>query len=323
MRKILQALSSGFYVTAAMLGMLIVPAALTLHTVHMSALRPDVPADASPYGYTVSLLLFIVPSLSVVLWFLPQEGLKISHRAFAWTIGILFPLGALLDFFFAQYFFRFPNARATLGIDAPALGGRVPIEEYAFYLTGFMAVVLLYIWLDEYWLAAYSVPGTAKERITFDRLLRFHPESLLLAVGLIAAAILYEKLVVRMPGRFPGYFVFLVLFALLPSSGLLPTARPVINWRALSLTMFILLLTSLLWEVTLALPYGWWNFQDQEMLGIRITAWSFLPIEEVFVWIAVTYTSVIVYEIVKRWKGSGRPARHAFLGPRDAADKSR
>lgn len=323
MRSSHRTLPSGFYVTAAMLVMLIVPAALTLHTVHMSALRHNVPADASPYGYTVSLLLFIVPSLSVVLWFLPQEGLKISQRAFAWTIGILFPLGALLDFFFAQYFFRFPNAWATLGIGAPALGGTVPIEEYAFYLTGFMAVVLLYIWLDEYWLAAYSVPGTAKERITFERLLQFHPASLLFAAGLIASAILYEKLVVRIPGRFPGYFVFLVLFALLPSSALFPTARPVINWRALSLTMFILLLTSLLWEVTLALPYGWWNFQDKEMLGIRITAWSFLPIEEVFVWIAVTYASVIVYEIVKRWKGSGRAARHAFLGPRHAADKPR
>jgi hypothetical protein len=323
MRRILQTQSSAFYITAAMLAMLIVPAALTLHTVHMSALRPDVPPDASPYGYTVSLLLFIVPSLSVVLWFLPQEGLRISQRAFAWTIGILFPLGALLDFFFAQYFFRFPNAKATLGIGAPALGGTVPIEEYAFYLTGFMAVVLLYIWLDEYWLAAYSVPGNAEKRTTFERLLRFHPKSLLLAAGLIAAAILYEKLVVRIPGRFPGYFMFLVLFALLPSSALLPTARPVINWRALSLTMFILLLTSLLWEVTLALPYGWWNFQDKEMLGIRITAWSFLPIEEVFVWIAVTYASVIVYEIVKRWKGSGRPARHAFLGPRNAAAKAK
>jgi len=34
----------------------------------------------------------------------------------------------------------------------------------------------------------------------------------------------------------------------------------------------------------------------------------------VFVWIAVTWATVIVYEIVKRWKASGKPARHAFLG---------
>jgi hypothetical protein len=221
-----------------------------------------------------------------------------------------------MDFFFARYFFRFPNPAATLGIRAPALGGGVPVEEYFFYFTGFLAVLLFYIWLDEYWLAAYSVPATDAERITFDRLLRFHPASLVLAVLLIGSAILFQRYVIKIPGRFPGYFVFLVLFALLPSMALLPAARSVINWRALSLTMFIMLVTSLLWEVTLALPYGWWNFRDEQMIGVRITAWAFLPIEEVYVWIGVTYSSVIVYEIVKRWKASGRTARHAFLGPR-------
>jgi hypothetical protein len=314
MRKLVQLLSSAFGITLSMLAMVIVPAALTLHTVHSSALNPGVPIDATPYGYTVSLLLFILPSLAIVLWFVPREGLTISRRAFAWSVGLLFPLGALLDFFFAQYFFVFPNPAATLGIRAPALGGGVPIEEYGFYLTGFMAVVLLYIWLDEYWLAAYSVPATAAERISFDRLLRFHPASLILAGLLIAAGLLYGRYVAT-PSRFPGYFLFLVLFALLPSAALLPMARPVINWRALSLTMFIMLITSLLWEVTLALPYGWWNFRDQQMLGIRITAWAWLPVEEVYIWIAVPYTSVMVYEIVKRWKASGRTARHAFLGP--------
>lgn len=306
--------SSAYGVTVAMLAMVIVPAALTLHSVRSSAVKSDFASDASPYGYTVSLLLFIVPSLAIVLWFLPQEGLTISRRAFGWSIGLLFPLGAALDFFFARYFFVFPNPAATLGIKAPALGGGVPVEEYAFYLTGFMAVLLLYIWLDEYWLVAYNIPATAEERINFDRLLRFHPASLVVAGVLIGGALLYEKYVVGVPGRFPGYFISLVLGALLPSTALLPTARPVINWRALSLTMFMLLVTSLLWEVTLALPYGWWNFRDEQMLGIRVTAWSFLPVEEVYVWIGVTYSSVIVYEIVKRWKGSGRSMRHAFLG---------
>jgi lycopene cyclase domain-containing protein len=296
-----------------MLAMIIIPAALTLHTIRGSASCSGTAANASPYGYTVSLLLFLVPSAFIVFWFIPKEGLKISHRALAWTVGLLFPLGAGLDFFFARYFFVFPNPAATLGIKAPALGQPVPIEEYAFYLLGFITVVLLYIWLDEYWLAAYSVPATDADRITFDRLLRFHPTSLALAVVLIVAGILYKHYVAQTAGALPGYFIFLVLFALLPSAALLPTARPVINWRALSLTMFIILLTSLLWEVTLALPYGWWNFRDEQVVGVRITAWSRLPIEEVFLWIAVTYASVIVYEIVKRWKGSGRSARSAFL----------
>jgi hypothetical protein len=89
---------------------------------------------------------------------------------------------------------------------------------------------------------------------------------------------------------------------------------PVINWRALSLTMFIILLTSLLWEATLAVPYGWWDFQDAAMVGVRITAWSRLPLEEVCVWIGVTYATVIVYEIVRRWQASGKRIRRALMG---------
>lgn len=307
-------LSSPYAVTLAMLAMVIVPAALTLHAVREPALRGNITSGGSPYGYTISLLLFVVPSLAILLWFLPQEGLTVSKHSLAWTVGLLFPLGGVLDFFFARYFFVFPNPSAVSGIRAPALGGGVPLEEYAFYLGGFITVVLLYVWLDEYWLAAYSVPVSSERRIDFDRLLHFHPESLLLAVVLIAAAFGYQHFILRVPGRFPGYFLFLVLAALLPSTMLLPTARPVINWRALSLTMFIMLVTSLMWEVTLALPYGWWNFREQQMLGIRVTAWDWLPIEEVYVWIAVTYSSIIVYEIVKRWKASGRTARRAFFG---------
>ena len=304
---------TSFRLVLAMLGMIALPTALTLHTVRAPAGANTTAPNASPYGYTVSLLLFIVPILVIGLWLAPREGVRISKRAFGLTIGILFPLGAGLDFFFARRFFTFPNPGATLGITAPALGGGVPVEEYVFYFTGFVAVLLLYIWLDEYWLAAYSIPSDARERAQFDRLLRFHLQSLVWAVVLVAAAILYKRIYLMEPG-FPGYFTFIVLGALGPSEALLPSAMPVINWRALSLTLFIILLTSLLWEVTLALPYGWWNFQDAAMVGVRITAWSRLPIEEVFVWIAVTYATVIVYEIVRRWQASGKRVGHALMG---------
>jgi hypothetical protein len=301
-----------FWLVAAMLGMISVPAYFTLHTARVSSPAIPLSPDPSPYGYTVSLLLFIIPIVVIAFWFIPQEGIKIAQKSFWWTIGILFPMGALLDFLFASHFFLFLNPGATLGIKAPALGGGVPIEEYAFYLTGFLAVLLLYIWLDEYWLSAYTAP--AEERPRFDRLLRFHPESLLLAVVLIPAAFLYRHLFAPALPGFPAYFIFLVLGALVPSAMLLPMARPMINWRAFSLTLFMILLISLLWEVTLALPYGWWNFQDDTMIGLRITAWARLPIEEIFVWIMVSYTSIIVYETVKRWQASGRKAMHAFLG---------
>lgn len=306
MRKSSSSPRVSFWLVLAMFCMLAVPAAITLHTVRVSTQNP------TPHGYTVSLLLFIIPIAVIAGWFIPRGGIQVSRKAFWWTIALLFPLGAALDFFFAQYFFYFPNAEATLGVKAPALGGGVPLEEYIFYLTGFLAVLLLYIWLDEYWLAAYSVPNDDADRINFARLLQFHPESVVLAIFLVLAAILYKRNFGG-PG-FPGYFTFLVLGALLPSSMFLPTARPVINWRAVSLTMFMMVLVSLLWEVTLALPYGWWNFRDGQMIGIRITAWSRLPVEEVFVWVAVTYATVIVYEIFRRWKASGRKLRHALMG---------
>jgi lycopene cyclase domain-containing protein len=304
------------WLVGAILAMIAIPAALTLHTIHLSALNPATATTpgASPYGYTVSLLLFIIPILIIALWFFPQENIKISQKSFACTIGLLFPLGAGLDFFFARYFFVFPNASATLGIKAPALGSPVPIEEYVFYLTGFLCVLLLYIWLDEYWLAAYNVETESAQRRQFQRLLKPHPESIILAIVLVAGAIIFKKHFSPYPEGFPGYFIFLALAALVPSSALLPSARPVINWRAFSLTTLFVLLVSLLWEATLAVPYGWWNFRDEQMLGIRITAWGQLPIEEVCLWIAVTYSTVIVYETVKCWQASGKSMRQALFG---------
>jgi hypothetical protein len=306
------------WIVIAMLAMIVIPAVITLQTVQHAA--PPIPVDqnSTPHGYTFSLLLFIVPTVFIAGWFLPSEGLHIPKRAFYWTLAILIPLGFLLDFFFAQWFFDYPNMGATLGWRAPALGSPVPVEEYVFYFTGFLAVLLLYIWLGEFWLAAYNVldyPGEAKQ---VRRLLQFHPTSLILAVVLIAAAWYYKKHLALPEDQagFPGYFTFLVAGAFFPSMSFFPVARRFINWRALSLTLFFMLLVSLLWEVTLAVPYNWWNFQHRQMTGIFIGAWSYLPIEEVCVWVAVTYATAIIFEVVKIWLASERTVRDAFMGSR-------
>ena len=76
----------------------------------------------------------------------------------------------------------------------------------------------------------------------------------------------------------------------------------------------MLLLVSTFWEATLAVPYGWWGYQDEQMMGLFIGAWAGLPIEAVVVWIAVTYATTIVYTVVTLWQSSGKSARHAFLG---------
>ena len=296
-----------------MLAMMVIPAAIALHSVRKPATLRSLP-DASPHGYTWSLLLFIVPIVVIGVWFLPSEGLDIPHRAFWRTIGILAPIGCLLDVIFAQWFFCFPNSRATLGIPAPALGHPVPVEEYVFYFTGFITILLLYVWLSEYWLAAYTVEDYRGEARSLPRLLKFHPTSLLAGVALIAAALIYRKWFSPIHDGFPGYFIVLVAGGLIPSMSFYPATRRFINWRALSLTMFLILLISMLWEATLALPYGWWNYQHRAMLGVFIGAWSDLPLEAVLVWLAVTYGTVILFEAVKIWQASGRTARRAFLG---------
>lgn len=93
---------------------------------------------------------------------------------------MLAPLGFLLDLLFGNTFFTFPNKLATLGINVPALGGPIPVEEFLFYLTGFMVVLLSYIWGDEYWVRAYNVPDYSVAAGGIGRIVRFHLASVLL-----------------------------------------------------------------------------------------------------------------------------------------------
>jgi hypothetical protein len=302
------------WIVLAMLAMIAIPAAIALHTVTFPGRLEISNSNPTPHGYTWSLLLFVVPILTIGLWFIPSEGLDIPQRAFWRTIGILFPIGCALDFFFAHHFFYFLNRSATLGIGAPALGGPVPIEEYFFYFTGFVAILLIYIWLDEFWLEAYNVRDYPGESRKIRRLFQFHPTSAVLGVVLISAAFAYKKWFSPDPAGFPAYFTVLVLGGLVPSVSFFPTVRPLINWRAFSLTLFLILLVSLLWEATLAVPYSWWSYQPRQMMGLFIGAWFGLPIEAVFVWMAVTYGTTIVFEVMKLWQASGKIAREAFLG---------
>ena len=66
--------------------------------------------------------------------------------------------------------------------------------------------------------------------------------------------------------------------------------------------------------MTLALPYGWWEYRSNILIGLQIGAWSGLPIEAVCVWLAVTFTTVITYEVIKIWKALGTRALEAFFG---------
>jgi hypothetical protein len=302
------------WLVLVLLVMIAIPAAITLSTVQFPGTLEISNPNPTPFGYTLSLSLFIIPIIVIGGWLVPSERLAFPRRAFWWTIGLLVPVSFGLDFFFGNTFFVFPNPGATLGIGAPALGGSVPVEEYVFYLTGFITVLLIYIWLDEFWLAAYNVPDYAAEAEKIPRLVVFHPASLIAGLVLVAAAVIYKKVFAADPAGFPSYFCFLVATGLVPATGFLRTARPFVNWRAFSFALFLIVLISLLWEATVAVPYGWWGYQPQQMMGLFIGAWSELPIEAVCVWMAVTYATTIIFEIIKLWLASGKTAKSAFLG---------
>ena len=113
--------------------------------------------NPTPLGYTWSLLLFIVPIGALGWWFASRLDLKFPRKAFWRTLAVLTPLGFALDLLFGNAFFIFPNKAATLGWEIPALGGAIPIEEFVFYLAGFMLVLLSYIWCDEYWMEQWPL----------------------------------------------------------------------------------------------------------------------------------------------------------------------
>ncbi len=76
-----------------------------------------------------------------------------------------------------------------------------------------------------------------------------------------------SKIVLRRVRRIPVVLYLPYLCVLYPLGGFFKTAQSFINWRAFSFTFFLLLMISLLWEVTLALPYGWWRYRDEAMIG--------------------------------------------------------
>ena len=301
-------------IVLAMIAMVVVPATLTLLTVRTPRAPVDPSMDPTPLGYTWSLLLYVVPLLVLAFWFLRHPRYTFQKKAFWITVAILVPLGVVLDLVFGTSFFTFENRGAILGIEVPAVGGRIPIEEFVFYTAGFVFVLLFYVWCDEFWVGAYNVPDYAAESAKVGRLLRFDPWSLVVGVVLIAVAVAYKKLFAEEPGGLPPLLHLPHGRRGDPFGGLLPFRRRFINWRAFSITFFFMLLVSLVWEATLAIPYGWWGYNGRMMTGIFLDGWTGLPLEAVVVWLAVTYTTVIVFEVVKVYKASGKAPREAFLG---------
>lgn len=261
-------------------------------------------------NYASSLLLWLIPILYLVPLFatITSSGTGRRRKALFLTTVMIVALGIFLDFFFGHLLLRFPGCQAA-GFYLSCFRG-VPLEELLFYALGPVAMVLVYACADERWLDAYNPPDDLIDRT----LLQVSPPLAITALGsaiVIVAVWLYR-------GVFPTYAAFLAAGALLPAVFLYRAVGHFVNWPALAVTMLYVALTSVVWEVTLALPRGWWGYIMDGMLA-KVEAWSTpnpFPAEAAFVWIAAPLSSVLTYEFAKAlMHHPAETTRQALFGP--------
>ena len=301
-----------------MLAVVAVPTLLTLATVRVPVAEYATTENPTPYGYTVSLLLFLVPVVTIGIHHL-RHGHPFDKRAFVWCAALMAGLGAVLDFFFGYAFFEFPNEGATLGIRVPAwswseLGwvpSYLPIEEFGFYIFGALFMISVYLWADSDWLAKYDSDEYGQAARTHPKIVEISPRAFAVWVGLVAVGILYRY---QADGGFPGYYVFLMGCGVLPSIFLIRTVKLFVNWHALAFAFGGLVLISIIWEATLGLPYQWWTYRSDQMLGVYLHAWGGLPLEEVTLWLVGVWDAVMFYELFRISFRMDRSVRQRLFG---------
>jgi len=273
--------------------------------------------------YFSSLTFWLLPTLILLPRFLDYTDPNGRRRsAMLWSVCNIVVLGILLDCVFGRIILHFDDAPdAYIGwLNIGSLGIHIPLEEFIFYAMGPVAILLVYGWADEYWLTLYS-PRAARSAIDArSSAVSLSTTSLgITGVLLIQGSLVYRHLHAGV-GFFPPYFTFLVALALTPAALLFARVAQYVNWRAFGVTTLYLLITSLVWEATLAIPRHWWGYQPRAMLGIWVSAWTAdlswpFPIEAALVWLATPFSCVLLYEFVKFRQYRANPAKTTFVHP--------
>jgi hypothetical protein len=270
------------------------------------------------YGYTFSLALFVLPLSRLGWWLYRRTDLERQRTAWLISCSIILPIWCLLDIFLARTFFTFPNPEAHLSLMVPGYkwpwdwARVIPVEEFLFYVTGITTILLTYVWCSEVWMRHYSHSDEERRELG-PGLLHLHWGAVWAGLGLFAAALVWKYYGPHeAQAGFPGYFLFLLATAIVPISMFVRVVKDFVNWQAFSFTVVLLLLISLTWEVTLGIQYGYWGFQDAQMMGLFIEAWGGLPIEEPLLWVAAAWLNVISYEVIRVFLATGRPFMDLF-----------
>ncbi len=288
-----------------------------------SWLLPFIIDSAVGLTYFTSLTFWLVPTLILLPRFLAYTDSGGRRRSAMWitTVAIVV-LGVVLDCVFGRTILQFdesPQARYIGWLSLPALGVHVPIEEFLFYAMTPPAVLMIYGWASEYWIAMYT-PRHRPGDIVSPNIVGVSLRALLLAMAMMAVGLVVFR---RNPvgiGVVPAYYSFLVALAFVPAVFVFSRVQPYVNWRAFGVTALYLIVTSMAWEATLALPRHWWGYKPAAMLGVYVSAWSPsptwpFPLEAALVWFASPFSIVMVYEYIKLRQYRANPSKATYINP--------
>ena len=298
---------------AALMVTLAIAATLAMVQIGISQQPVDFALKPSPLGYTFSLALFLLPCAVFGVWIGRSPRSTEQRRAFLFSLMLLIPLGFILDLFFGRIFLKFPNLNATLGFLIPGYDPRsgwsglfgpgwervLPLEEFIFYISGFVAMLLAYVWADEILFFANKVDDAQRTPRVFRGWKQTLSFWLVVGTVLFLIAWIIRRSVPSQSGKaFPGYFLFLLAGSIIPSLFCSRIAFQFINWRAFALAWLFILGISQFWEASLGIPYGWWAYEPDQMMGIFLKPHCDLPIEAALVWTLGLWTTVIIYETI-------------------------
>ncbi len=285
-------------------------------------------------GYTKSLLLVIAPLAFLALWYRRSRdelNLKPIIKAQLRVIGLVTILWVILDVLFANLFFTFPAESARIypwltipgytwtGTGCESITGllngscwarNIPVEELIFYLGSAAVLTFLYMWGAEDCYSLYSLPRKIYEQEArrVGRLFAFDMRVLIVGLGLFALAVFAKRngLGHSHTEGFPWYLAAQMAIVLVPLSAFSRQVRLFTNPRASLFVAAVTVLISVIWEATLALRYGWWNYQMTSMVGLTVGPWSNLPVEAWLLWVSVTWGVMVNYEVAKIKGVSGK-----------------
>jgi hypothetical protein len=278
-----------------------------------------------PSTYFTSLWFWLVPvALLFPRFYMSTDAGGRRRRAFWVTVGFVFVAGIVLDFVLGRWILRFDDVNPNVYVfRIPAWGKGIPVEEVLFYLLGGMAILLVYVWADEYWMHAYNTRQRRWNHELFGdafRLVEFSLPALGVGLALLTAGLGIKWYLGHDAWPPPYYFTFIVIASMVPAMAIYRPLKRVVNWRAFSFTCLYVLVTSCIWEVSLGIAESWWWYQSPPaVIGWTLAPFGradrFYPIEALMVWLVVSFDVVLAYEFMKGVTYDVRFRENAVFGP--------